>query len=95
MQQLDQVITDARPVPLTDQLRIDKDQAYDILDRIRAEMGSGAPPDGSLLIAVDELDDAIHNARPVPLTDQVRLERGQLEGLIGKLRDAILRGNRH
>ena len=27
---------------------------------------------------LDKLDDLIHNARPVPLTDQVRVDRGDL-----------------
>jgi hypothetical protein len=28
-----------------------------------------------VLVLIDKLDDLIHNARPVPLTDQVRVDR--------------------
>jgi hypothetical protein len=33
---LDDVMHKARPVPLTDQVRIDKEEVYDILDQMRA-----------------------------------------------------------
>jgi cell division septum initiation protein DivIVA len=33
---LDELIRNAKPVPLTDQVRVDKDQIYDALDQMRA-----------------------------------------------------------
>src|ERR1700753_3185056 len=31
-----------------------------------------------VLVLIDKLDDVVHNARPVPLTDQVRVERKEM-----------------
>jgi hypothetical protein len=33
---LDELVHNARPVPLTDQVRVDKDEVYAIVDRMRA-----------------------------------------------------------
>jgi cell division septum initiation protein DivIVA len=35
---LDDTIHNAKPVPLTDQVRVDKEEVYDILDQMRATM---------------------------------------------------------
>ena len=98
MHQIDQTINQAKPVPLTDQVRFDKAPVYDALDGMRAELDSevqaGARPGDELLVAIDTFDDLIHNAAPVPLTDQVRAKRGELDAAAGRLRDAIARGNR-
>ncbi|HEX8205668.1 MAG TPA: hypothetical protein VF587_06400 [Solirubrobacteraceae bacterium] len=42
-----------------------------------------------LLVAIDTLDDLVHNARAVPMTDQVRLPRGSLEAATEQLRAAL------
>ena len=35
-----------------------------------------------VLVLIDKLDDVVHNARPVPLTDQVRVDReGQKDAM--------------
>jgi hypothetical protein len=98
MHQLDQMISDAKPVPLTNHVRFAKDQAYDVLDRMRAtvadEVQRGGRPSDDVLVAIDSIDDLIHNAKPVPLTDQVRAEREELDATVRTLRDAIARGNR-
>ncbi len=39
-----------------------------------------------LLVALDALDDALHKAKPVPLTDQVRIDRGRLAEHIDALK---------
>jgi hypothetical protein len=36
--QLDEILRSARPVPLTDQVRIDKQPVVDLLDRMRAQL---------------------------------------------------------
>jgi hypothetical protein len=41
---------------------------------------------------LDELDEAIQRAAAVPLTDQVRLNRGKVEALLGRLRTALNNG---
>jgi hypothetical protein len=30
-----------------------------------------------VLVLIDKLDDLVHNAKPVPLTDQVRVDKGK------------------
>ena len=98
MHQIDQIISDVRPVPLTREVRFDKDPMYDLLDRMRAavveEVQAGARYSGDLLVAIDNFDDLIHNAKPVPLTDQVRADREELDAMARTLREAIARGNR-
>jgi hypothetical protein len=98
MHQIDQTISAARPVPLTDQVRFDKDPIYDALDQMRSELDqdvrAGAIFSQELLVAIDTFDDVIHNARPVPLTDEVRVKREELDATARTLREAIARGNR-
>jgi len=36
--QLDDLIHSAKPIPLTDQVRIDRERAYDLLDQLRATL---------------------------------------------------------
>ena len=47
-----------------------------------------------VLVLIDKLDDLVHNAKPVPLTDWVRLDSEALDATARTLREAIARGNR-
>ncbi len=38
---------------------------------------------------IDKLDDLIHNARAVPLTDQVRIDRDAIYDLLDQMRSTI------
>jgi hypothetical protein len=42
-----------------------------------------------LLVLIDKLDDMMHNARPVPLTDQVRVDKEEVYDILDQLRAAI------
>jgi cell division septum initiation protein DivIVA len=42
-----------------------------------------------VLELIDKLDDLIHNARPVPLTDQVRIDREAIFELLDEMRSTI------
>jgi hypothetical protein len=42
-----------------------------------------------LLVLIDKLDDLMHNARPVPLTDQVRVDKEEVYDILDQLRAAI------
>jgi hypothetical protein len=57
------------------------------LDRIINDPDEGPEPTEAML-AVDAFDEAIHDARGVPLTDQVRLRRERVDGLLDRLRSA-------
>ena len=42
-----------------------------------------------VLVLIDKLDDLVHNARPVPLTDQVRVDREEIYDLRDQMRATI------
>src|SRR6187549_3754113 len=42
-----------------------------------------------VLVLIDKLDDVVHNARPVPLTDQVRVDREEIYDLLDQMRSTI------
>jgi hypothetical protein len=79
-----EVLENARPVPLTDQLRLDKLDVYELV----AELREGASPSPSLLGAAEAVEDAVRNAKPIPLTDQVRLPKERVDELVRDLRAA-------
>lgn len=45
------------------------------------------------MLAVDAFDEAIHHAHGVPLTHEIRLDRGRAERLLERLRMALPRGH--
>src|SRR6201995_2100842 len=42
-----------------------------------------------VLVLIDKLDDVVHNARPVPLTDQGRVDREEIYDLLDQMRATI------
>jgi len=44
-----------------------------------------------LMRVVDQLDDVLHRAKVVPLTSQIRVERGEVASLLDQLRMSIAR----
>ncbi len=95
---LENQIRNAKPVPLTDQVRIDKQVAHETLDQMRATIaGEAAGVRGAVARTrladlpelVDELADTIHNARPVPLTDYVRIDQDRCQALLDRMRATI------
>jgi hypothetical protein len=42
-----------------------------------------------VLILLDKLDDLIYNSRPIPLTDQVRVERTEVFGVLDEIRASM------
>ena len=82
----DEAISDARGVPLTDQIRLGRGRVDGLLDRLRR-----APPPlpsewGSLLY---ELDALIQRAKPIPLTDEIRLDREKVYDIVDRMRAAF------
>jgi hypothetical protein len=77
------VLASARPVPLTDQVRVNKRDAEDVIAAFEIA------PDPALAAPVRAIGDALHHARYVPLTDEVRLPRAQLDELAQALRAAL------
>jgi hypothetical protein len=46
-------------------------------------------PDLDILGLLDRLDDLIHNAKGIPLTDQVRVDREEIVGILDEMRTRI------
>src|SRR3954471_4513012 len=42
-----------------------------------------------VLVLIDKLDDLVHNARPVPLTDEVRVDREEIYDLLDQMRATL------
>jgi hypothetical protein len=42
-----------------------------------------------VLVLIDKLDDVVHNARTVPLTDQVRIDREEIYDILDQMRATI------
>lgn len=42
-----------------------------------------------VLVLIDKLDDVVHNAKSVPMTDQVRIEREEIYDLLDQMRATI------
>ena len=42
-----------------------------------------------VLVLIDRLDDLLHNAKAVPLTDQVRIDRDEIFGILDEMRATI------
>ena len=47
----------------------------------------GNPMD--VLVLIDKLDDLVHNAKPVPLTDQVRVDKEEIYDILDQMRATI------
>ena len=85
---LDDLVHNAKAVPLTDQVRIDGDELTAAVDALLALL----PPDASELLDLDvpeRLTAIVRDARPVPLTDDVRVDRDPIHDLLDRLRGAV------
>ena len=66
----------------------------------RAARAAGSPPTPAawrrvdcnamdVLVLIDKLDDLVHNAKAVPLTDQVRIDREEIYDILDQMRATI------
>jgi hypothetical protein len=87
---LDDLAHNAKAVPLTDQVRVERREVQDIVAEIRAAIRedlTDAPT--QVLTLVDELDELARDAKPVPLTRHVRIDRAEVYDILDRLRAAI------
>ena len=74
----------AKPIWFTGgHVRVDLPSVLEHVSDIREDNQPGA-----LVAAAEAVEQAVRNARPVPLTDQVRMPREEVEDLAAKLRAA-------
>ena len=81
--QLDDLIHNAKPIPLTDQVRIDRERAYDLLDQLRAtlpERDRGGARDRRRARA--RAPPPRPTLTPPPADDEDRLQRRILAALV-------------
>ncbi len=57
------------------------------LGALRPEGYTAGPMD--VLVLIDKLDDLVHNAKAVPLTDQVRIDREEIYDILDQMRATI------
>jgi hypothetical protein len=84
VRQLLEDLDGAKPIWFTGgHVRVDLPSVLQHVEDIRA-----ANPPGPLVSAAEAIEDALRNAQPVPLTDQVRLPREEVQHLAAMLRAA-------
>lgn len=98
VEDLERLARDAPPVRLFSGVRVNKDQIYDVLDRMRDTIpeeirlergGAPAPPRGTALAgALDALDALVRGGRILPLSDDVRIDRTALQQAVVAVRAA-------
>ena len=71
---LERLRDDAAPIPLTTEVRVDRQPAQRAIEELR---GSSE--------AADRLHYLLANAKPVPLTDQVRVDRDEFARLVNRV----------
>ena len=86
---LDDLVHNAKAVPMSDQVRVDRDELQRALDELLRTM----PPELAHQLpdfdAPERLAAAVRNAKPVPLTGEVRLEKDVVYDLLDALRGAV------
>ena len=93
---LDDLIHGSPAVPLTDSVRLDEDVLRAAVGRVRSEattlFGAEGDRDGSigqLLGALEELDELVATAKPVPLASQVRVNKERVYDQLDRVRQAL------
>ena len=87
---VDQLLTNAIPVPLTAEVRMPRSDLEAGVAAIgHAAASSGVASDPEIAKALKDVERLASRAKPVPLTDQVRLNRKKAGKAIAKLRAAL------
>ena len=80
------LLENAKPIPLSKQVRIDREKATEFIDAL---LGTTQPDDHPELHSIaQEIDAELRQARQVPLTFMVRIPRHRAEALANRLRMA-------
>jgi hypothetical protein len=90
---IDDLLLEARPVPLTDSVRLDDQVLRDAVGRLRSaaheqfgRLHAETGPIGEVFSAIDELEALTSSARRIPLTSQVRVETERVYDLLDRMR---------
>jgi len=77
----------AKPIPLTNQVRLDKNRMQTTVNEMRTAFSRAGLTNA--LPLVNRLDEQVQGAKPVPLTDEVRLEKDKASGILDQLRASV------
>ena len=80
---LDDLLYNAKPVFLTNEVRTDPERLRSQVSKLRAACPSDA---GEVVPLVDALEAEVAAAKPVPLTDQVRVDKERVYELLDQMR---------
>jgi hypothetical protein len=84
---LESLVVSGAKVPLIDQARIGAAELRERIEGVhQAARSEGAGLDREFADAIDELDRVVAEARAIPLTDDVRLDRRRIEAAVELLR---------
>jgi hypothetical protein len=91
LDQLAELVREATPIPLTHEVRVEREAMYDRLDRMRAACAKPSREHLAPAVAatLNDFDEFLGNAKLVPLTMQVRLDRATASDLLERLRAAV------
>ena len=82
---LESLLANARPVPLTDQVRLRPGALRDAVARVEQE-GRSAGLGFDAYDCLDELERIAAEAKPIPLTREVRVDPRLIRSLLDRLR---------
>jgi hypothetical protein len=86
LDQFDALIRNAYPIPVTDQIRVSRQELEVSLDRLGRTLSHEPSKVAAML---DELDALIRGAKPIRLIDQVRIERAATYDVLDRMRATI------
>jgi hypothetical protein len=93
VERLETLAAEAHEIPLVpDEVRMETAEIYAVIAEMRAALPLADTRLIHLLPVLDELDQSVRNARPVPLTDQVRINRAKLSTTLKRIRAAFSQG---
>lgn len=81
--QLDDLIHNAKPFPMTDQVRLDPDEIGPLLAQLHGQIPAEAEQH------VDRLDALLRDAGSIPLSRRVRVGKDELYEALDALREAL------
>jgi len=95
VEELESFAAAAKPVPLTNQVRFDRDKLYDRLDRVRELLPQAATsgvssPWAPVAQRVEEIDALMDDAGHAPFSRALKIDAGKLREAAGRLRTTAL-----
>ncbi len=85
---IDDLVHEAKPVPLSDRVRVDRAELDSLVGALRGEVAALRRSHDALGL-IGELESIVREAGTVPLTGQVRVEREAVYAILDTLRVVV------